>query len=86
VTAFVPVTSSSEVLAGATFATAVHHGTFDRLDETYGSLGAHVTALGIDAGGAIREHYLDEATTEVLWPISSAGGESEARGRAPRVG
>ncbi len=70
VTAFVPVASSTEVLAGGSFAVAVHHGSFDRLDETYGALGSHVTALDIDAGGAIREHYLEDRTTEVLWPIS----------------
>jgi DNA-binding transcriptional MerR regulator len=70
VTAFVPVASSSEVLAAGRFAVAVHHGTFDRLDETYGVLGSHVTALGIDAGGAIREHYVDDTATEVLWPTS----------------
>lgn len=70
VAAFVPVASSSEVLAAGSFAVAVHHGSFDRLDETYGVLGSHVTALGIDAGGAIREHYLDDTTTEVLWPTS----------------
>ena len=70
VTAFVPVASSTEVLAAGSFAVAVHHGPFDRLDETYGALGSHITALGIGAGGAIREHYLDETTTEVLWPTS----------------
>ena len=70
VTAFVPVASSTEVLAAGSFAVAVHHGSFDRLDETYGALGSHVTAAGIDAGGAIREHYLDGTTTEVLWPTS----------------
>jgi len=68
VTAFVPVASSSATLPGASFAVAVHHGPFDRLDETYGVLGSHVTTLGIGAGGPIREHYLDDATTEVLWP------------------
>jgi DNA-binding transcriptional MerR regulator len=70
VTAFVPVASSIDQLASGTFAVAVHQGAFDRLDETYGSLGSHVTSSGIDAGGAIREHYLDDTTTEVLWPIS----------------
>ena len=70
VTAFVPVASSSEVLTAANFAVAVHHGAFDRLDETYGALGSYVTTLGIDAGAAIREHYLDDTTTEVLWPTS----------------
>jgi DNA-binding transcriptional MerR regulator len=70
VTAFVPVASSSEVLTAASFAVAVHHGAFDRLDETYGALGSYVTTLGIDGNAAIREHYLDDTTTEVLWPTS----------------
>jgi hypothetical protein len=68
VTAFVPVASSSEALTAATFTVAVHRGAFERLDETYGLLGSYITTLGIDAGDAIREHYLDEMTTEVLWP------------------
>lgn len=70
VTAFVPVASSREVLAAGRFAIGVHQGTFDRLDETYGFLGSYVTTLGVDAGSAIREHYLDDTTTEVLWPTS----------------
>jgi DNA-binding transcriptional MerR regulator len=70
VTAFVPVASSNDVLAAASFAVAVHHGSFDRLDETYGILGSYVTTLGIDAGAAIREHYLDDTMTEVRWPTS----------------
>jgi DNA-binding transcriptional MerR regulator len=72
VAAFVPVASSSDVLTGGRFAVAVHHGAFDRLDETYGALGSYVTTLDVDvdAGAAIREHYLDNSTTEVLWPIS----------------
>ena len=70
VTAFVPVASASETLDAGNFAVAVHHGAFDSLDETYGVLGSYVTTLGIDAGGAIREHYLDDTTTEVLWPTS----------------
>jgi DNA-binding transcriptional MerR regulator len=68
VTAFVPVASSTEMLTAASFAVAVHHGAFDRLDQTYGVLGSYITTLGIDAAGAIREHYLDDTTTEVLWP------------------
>jgi DNA-binding transcriptional MerR regulator len=69
VTAFVPVAFSDEVLAAGSFAVAVHRGPFDRLDETYGVLGSHVAALGLDSGRAIRERYLDDTTTEVLWPI-----------------
>lgn len=68
VTAFVPVASSNETLGAGSFAVAVHHGAFDRLDETYGVLGSYVAARGIATPGAIREHYLDDVTTEVLWP------------------
>lgn len=69
VTAFVPVAFSDEVLSGGTYAVAVHQGSFDNLDETYGVLGSDVTALGIDTGGAIREHYLSDLVTAVLWPV-----------------
>ncbi|MDN5858262.1 MAG: MerR family transcriptional regulator [Pseudonocardia sp.] len=73
VTAFVPVASSSDVLSAGTFAVAVHRGSFDRLGETYGVVGSYVTTRGIGIDGVIREHYLDDTTTEVLWPIRSSG-------------
>jgi DNA-binding transcriptional MerR regulator len=59
-------------------AVAVHHGPFDDLDRTYGSLGSYVASHGLGASGTIREHYLvspaDSADprdlrTEVCWPI-----------------
>lgn len=56
------------MLTAGCFAVGVHRGAFDRLDETYGVLGSFVTTLGIDAGDAIREHYLDDTTIEGLWP------------------
>jgi hypothetical protein len=70
VMAFMPVASSEEVLPAALYAVAVHHGPFDRLDETYGVLGSHVTARGIDAGAPIREHYFEDLVTEVLWSVT----------------
>ena len=53
----------------------VHDGPFDELDQTYGALGTAVADRGIGDTGPIREHYLDEPTTEVCWPVSigSAG-------------
>lgn len=72
VTAFVPVASSEEVLPASMYAVAVHRGPFDRLDETYGVLGSHVTALGIDGGAPIREHYIEDMVTEVLWSVTGA--------------
>jgi hypothetical protein len=59
-------------------AVAVHHGSFDDLDRTYGSLGSYVVSHDLGVTGAIREHYLvspadtDDARdlrTEVCWPI-----------------
>lgn len=70
VTAFVPLGSSEEAIPAAKYAVAIHHGPFDRLDETYGMLGSHVTALGIDASAPIREHYLEDLVTEVMWPVT----------------
>jgi effector-binding domain-containing protein len=54
----------------AAYAVVVHRGPFDRLDEAYGALGSHVAANLLGADGPIREHYLDEGTTEVLWPVT----------------
>ena len=73
VTAFVAVSAvgpgTIEVPGGA-YAVAVHRGTFDRLDETYGLLGAHVTATGTSLPDRpVREHYLGDDATEVLWPV-----------------
>ena len=59
-------------------AVAVHHGSFDDLDRTYGSLGSYVSSNGLGTSGAIREHYLvspadtddpRDLRTEVCWPI-----------------
>lgn len=73
VTAFVAVSSGDPgtvEIPGGSYAVAVHRGDFDRLDETYGLLGAVVTANGTSlADGPVREHYLDSDVTEVLWPV-----------------
>jgi DNA-binding transcriptional MerR regulator len=59
-------------------AVAVHHGSFDDLDRTYGSLGSYVASNDLGRSGTIREHYLvspadsddpRDLRTEVCWPI-----------------
>jgi DNA-binding transcriptional MerR regulator len=61
-------------------AVALHAGTFDDLDLTYGLLGRHVLERGIGADGPIRETYLvspgdvdDPAglRTEIGWPVTA---------------
>jgi DNA-binding transcriptional MerR regulator len=79
VTAFVPVrgdlpTSGRVVqveVPGFDAAIAVHAGSFDDLDQTYRGLGTQVAELGIGVDGPMREHYLDDTTIEVCWPVSS---------------
>jgi DNA-binding transcriptional MerR regulator len=68
VTAVAAVTAVT--VPGAAYTVAVHHGGFDRIDETYGALGSHVAANLLGTDGPIREHYLDDTTTEVLWPVA----------------
>ncbi|GLZ37236.1 MerR family transcriptional regulator [Actinokineospora sp. NBRC 105648] len=76
VTVFRPTDPATATLLvpAADLATAVHHGRYEDLDETYGPLGAHVATLGLGAPGPLREHYLDldPATrrTEVCWPLT----------------
>ena len=76
VTAFVPVAGRRQDavdnvldLAATTVAVLVHTGPFSELDQAYGALGTAVAERGIGAPGPIREHYLDDATTEVCWPV-----------------
>jgi effector-binding domain-containing protein len=66
-------------------AVAVHHGAFDDLDRTYGSLGSYVAANDLGTSGTIREHYLvspadsddpRDLRTEVCWPIDEQQGAS----------
>ncbi len=78
VVAFVPAagrvaaTAGTEVrrLPAADVAVAVHEGSFDELDRTYAALGAHVATRAIGIPGPVREHYLDDAHTEVAWPVA----------------
>lgn len=87
VVAFVPVVTAPEPDRGlvsfqvpaAHLAVAVHAGSFDDLDRTYGALGSAVSEAGLLASGPIREHYLVSPAesadprdwrTEVCWPIA----------------
>lgn len=73
VTAFVPVdlqVRGTVELPAANVAVLVHVGSFSELDQAYGLLGTAVAERGIGDVGAIREHYLDDTTTEVCWPVS----------------
>jgi DNA-binding transcriptional MerR regulator len=78
VTAFVPVggdipttgrTVQMEV-PGFDAAIALHTGSFDDLDQTYRALGTYVAEEGIGDVGPMREHYLDDGTIEVCWPVT----------------
>ncbi len=90
VVAFVPVPEGAEtvpglesrVLGGGRFAIAVHAGSYDDFDRTYGALGSYVAERGLARTDAtdepIRELYVvgpddtdDPAAylTEVWWPI-----------------
>ena len=57
-------------IPGFDAAVAVHTGSFDDLDHTYRWLGTRVAELGIGVEGPMREHYLDDGTIEVCWPVS----------------
>ncbi|MBX7554818.1 MerR family transcriptional regulator [Streptomyces sp. NPDC004232] len=69
------------VVPGAELAVAVHHGTLQTIDLTYGDLGTHAARHEISVDGPLREFYLrspvdvtveDELVTEVGWPIFRA--------------
>jgi len=86
VVAYLPVTGQVSVggrarmleIPPAELAVAVHRGTTDDLDLTYGALGRYVAEREIGVDGPIREHYLVSAfdtdkesrhVTEVCWPV-----------------
>jgi DNA-binding transcriptional MerR regulator len=81
VTAYVPVvapTLKTSTIPGGRYAVALHIGSFEELDLTYGLLGRHVLDDGLGGDGPIREIYLvgpgDTADpahwrTEILWPL-----------------
>jgi DNA-binding transcriptional MerR regulator len=65
-------------IAPAELAVAVHVGSLDNIDRTYGALGTYVAEREIGVEGPIREHYVvsafdtdDESRhlTEVCWPV-----------------
>ncbi|SEM19133.1 MerR family transcriptional regulator [Streptacidiphilus jiangxiensis] len=70
------------VVPGAELAVAVHRGTLQTIDLTYGDLGTHAARHEIGVDGPLREFYLrgpldvteDELVTEVGWPIFRANG------------
>ncbi|WP_042430904.1 MerR family transcriptional regulator [Streptacidiphilus anmyonensis] len=71
------------VVPGGELAVAVHRGTLQTIDLTYGDLGTHVARHEIGVDGPLREFYLrspldvtDESAlvTEVGWPVFRADG------------
>jgi DNA-binding transcriptional MerR regulator len=86
VTAYVPVVGvpaglAVETLPAARVAVAVHEGPFEDLDLTYGRLGDHVLAAGLEIVGPVRETYLvspadtadpADLRTEIAWPVAPA--------------
>lgn len=73
------------------FAIAVHAGSFDEIDGSYGRLGSHVAEHDDPLPEPIREHYLvgpdrtphpHEYRTEIWWPIRSHAPAA----RAPAAG
>jgi DNA-binding transcriptional MerR regulator len=65
-------------------AVALHAGSFDDIDRTYGALGTAVAERAIGVDGPIREYYLvssvdtdDESLhrTEVCWPVFRTGAQ-----------
>jgi DNA-binding transcriptional MerR regulator len=87
--AFVPVVDAigagrgrARILPETEYAIAVHHGSFEDLDQTFGALGAEVAQRAIGVQGPIRENYLVGAfdtpeptrhRTEVCWPVFRIG-------------
>jgi len=85
VTAFIPSTirrTSGRVqpttLPPVELALALHRGSHDDIDRTYGALGTHVAEQELGFSGPIREHYVVDRfrtkdarrwRTEVCWPI-----------------
>jgi DNA-binding transcriptional MerR regulator len=84
--AFIPVAGATDtvgrgqirLLPATEYAIAVHRGSFEDLDQTFGALGATVARRAIDLQGPIRENYLVNAfhtpdqrrhRTEVCWPV-----------------
>ena len=87
--AFVPVVDAigagrgrARILPETEYAIAVHHGSFEDLDQTFGALGAEVAQRAIGVQGPIRENYVvgpfdtpdpSGHRTEVCWPVFRIG-------------
>jgi DNA-binding transcriptional MerR regulator len=84
--AFVPVADApgavgrgrARILPATEYAIAVHHGSFEDLDQTFGALGAEVAERAIGVQGPIREDYVvgafdtpdsSQHRTDVCWPV-----------------
>lgn len=93
--AFVPVAGAAgasgrarvRTLAPTEYAVALHRGSFEDLDQTFGALGAAVAERAIGVQGPIREDYLvssfdtpDERRhrTEVCWPVFQIAAADDA--------
>jgi DNA-binding transcriptional MerR regulator len=87
-TVFLPVTDAPRTagrarpltLPAAHYAVAVHRGSHDDADRTYGALGSYVAEHGLGGEGPVRERYLvgreetqDVAAwrTEICWPLAA---------------
>jgi DNA-binding transcriptional MerR regulator len=73
------------VIPAIELATVTHHGSFEGIDLSYGSLAAHVARHELGVDGPIREYYTVADTdtsdssawqTEIGWPIFSTGERS----------
>ncbi|GAA4587486.1 DNA-binding transcriptional MerR regulator [Actinoplanes octamycinicus] len=80
VTAFVPVDTGDEVLAGGRFAVAEFVGPYRSMSAGYRALGAWLAGAGFGIAGRVREYYVtgpgdgvpeEDFRTEICWPIES---------------
>jgi DNA-binding transcriptional MerR regulator len=84
--AFVPVADApgalgrgrARILPATQYAIAVHHGSFEDLDQTFGALGGEVARRAIGVQGPIRENYVvgrfdtpdsTQHRTDICWPV-----------------
>ncbi len=91
VTIFVPLADPPDQVGrarrleipGGSFAVAVHEGSHDDADRTYGAVGTYALEHGLDRPGRVREWYLvgrhdtgdtDAWRTEIGWPITTVAG------------
>ena len=84
--AFIPIAGTADaigrgrarIIPATEYAIATHYGSFEDLDQTFGSLGAAVAERAIGVQRPIRENYLvgagdtpdpSEHRTEICWPV-----------------